>query len=240
MPPQVAVLIPCLNEERSIATVVADFRRVLPDALVYVYDNNSTDQSRILAHQAGAVIGVEPSQGKGHTVRRMFREIEADVYILVDGDDTYDASTAPGMLDLLLRGGLDMVIARRCSTRRDAWPRGHRLGNALFSRTISRLFGSRIHDVLSGYRVFSRSFVKSFEGTTQGFEIETEITIDAVTRGLAIREVDTTYRARRAGSVSKLRTWRDGLRIARSIVRLFLNRQKIRREPREPLHPPRL
>jgi len=236
--PQVAVLIPCLNEERSIATVVSDFRRVLPEAVVYVCDNNSTDHSRALALEAGAIIAVEPRQGKGFAVRRMFREIEADVYILVDGDDTYDASAAPAMLDLLLRDGLDMVIARRCSDQGDAWPSGHRLGNWLFTGAVDRLFGSNLHDVLSGYRVFSRHFVKSFEGTAQGFEIETEITIDALTRGLPIREVETNYRARHEGSVSKLRTWRDGFRIASSIVRLFLTGQKIRPEPREPLHPP--
>ena len=225
MPPRVAVLIPCLNEERSIAAVVTDFRRALPDAVVYVYDNNSTDRSAQLAAEAGAVVGTERRQGKGFTVRRMFRDVEADVYILVDGDDTYDASAAPALLDLLVREQLDMVLARRVGSERvgsesDAWRRGHRLGNALFTGSISLLFGRRLGDLLSGYRVFSRRFVKSFAGITQGFEIETEITVHALTLDLALHEVDTVYRARPAGSESKLNTWADGFQISCSILRL--------------------
>ena len=220
MPPRVAVLIPCLNEERSIAAVVTDFRRALPDAVVYVYDNNSTDRSAQLAAEAGAVVGTERRQGKGFTVRRMFRDVEADVYILVDGDDTYDASAAPALVDLLAREQLDMVLARRVGSEIDAWRRGHRLGNALFTGSISVLFGRRLGDLLSGYRVFSRRFVKSFAGITQGFEIETEITVHALTLDLALREVDTVYRARPAGSESKLNTWGDGFHISCSILRL--------------------
>ncbi len=225
MPPHIAVLIPCLNEERSIATVVADFRRALPGAVVYVYDNNSADRTGELAAGAGAVVGLEPRAGKGFTVERMFREIEAEVYVLVDGDDTYDAGAAPGMVELLVRERLDMVIARRCGVEAGAWPRGHRFGNALFTRAIDALFGCRLHDVLSGYRVFSREFVKSFRGSTGGFELETELTVHALRRGVGIREVETEYRARRAGSVSKLRTWVDGWRIARRIFGLVGRRK---------------
>lgn len=219
MPPRIAVLIPCLNEESSIGSVVRDFLRALPGAVVYVYDNNSTDHSCAAAEAAGAVVRHEARQGKGFTVRRMFQEVEADVYVLVDGDDTYDAGAAPGMVERLGRERLDMVVARRVGLDA-AYRAGHRAGNTLFSSVVSLLFGRRLTDLLSGYRVFSRRFVKSFAGTAGGFEIETEIAVHALARGLPFAEVDGRYRSRGAGSVSKLKTWGDGLRISRNIARL--------------------
>ncbi|HXJ40396.1 MAG TPA: glycosyltransferase [Bryobacteraceae bacterium] len=226
MPPRIAVLIPCLNEELSIATVVRDFIRALPGAVVYVYDNNSSDRSGVVAAEAGAVVRHEPRQGKGFNVRRMFRDVDADIYILVDGDDTYDPGAAIGMAEVLIREQLDMVIARRVG-QDEAYRAGHRTGNALFTRAISALFGRRVTDVLSGYRAFSRRFVKSFVGVTGGFEIETEITVHALTLGLPFREVDAPYRNRGAGSESKLNTWGDGFRILLNILRLVREERPI-------------
>ena len=216
--PRVAVLIPCHNEAVAIQKVIADVRAALPEATVYVYDNNSTDGTVAAARAAGAVVRRETLQGKGHVVRRMFADVEADIYVLVDGDDTYDAAAAPAMLRLLLADGLDMVIGARATDAPAAWRAGHRLGNRVLSGTVAAMFGNRVSDVLSGYRVFSRRFVKSFPALATGFETETEFTVHALELCMAIGEVRTAYRDRPAGSVSKLRTCSDGLRILRTIV----------------------
>jgi hypothetical protein len=219
-PPRVAVLIPCHNEATAIAAVVADFRRTLPTATVYVYDNNSTDDTARIAAQAGAVVRAEPLQGKGHVVRRMFADIEAEVYVLVDGDGTYDASSAEPMVRLLLEQSLDMVNAARVPVTDLAYRPGHKLGNQLLTGAVAAIFGNRIRDMLSGYRVLSRRFVKSFPALATGFETETELTVHALELRLPIAEVETPYRDRPAGSPSKLRTFRDGARILRTIVLL--------------------
>jgi len=217
----IAVLIPCYNEERAVARVVADFRRALPEATVYVYDNQSSDRTYEVAQAAGAIVRREPQQGKGFVVRRMFADIEADIYVLVDGDDTYDAAAAPGMISMLLEQRLDMTVGSRITGGTEAYPRGHRFGNRLFTRSVARLFGERFRDILSGYRVLSRRFVKSFPVSTGGFEIETEITVHALRLGLAVGEVETSYRSRPEGSASKLGTYRDGVHILFAILRLF-------------------
>ena len=213
--PPVAVLIPCYNEEATIGTVIADFHASLPRALIYVYDNNSEDRTTVVARAAGAVVRQEPLQGKGHVVRRMFADIEADMYLLVDGDDTYDAAAAPTMLRLLATQQLDMVTAARVSSQERAYPPGHRVGNALLSAMVRGVFGGRISDVLSGYRAFSRRFVKTFPALSGGFEIETEFTVHALEMEMPIAEIAARYRERPAGSKSKLHTWSDGLRILR-------------------------
>ena len=216
--PAVAVLIPCCNEAAAIGRVVAAFRASLPGATIYVYDNNSTDGTALAARAAGAVVRRETQQGKGHVIRRMFADVEADVFVLVDGDDTYDAAAAPAMLGLLLDQQLDMVTATRVSARAGAYRRGHRSGNALLSGLVRWFFGDRVSDVLSGYRVFSRRFVKSFPALAAGFETETEFTVHALELNLPIGETSTHYRERPAGSASKLRTVTDGLRILRTIL----------------------
>ena len=221
MSPQIAVLIPCLNEERSIATVVSDFASALPGAPIYVYDNNSTDRSVELASKAGAITAFETCQGKGHVVRRMFLDVDADIYVLVDGDNTYDAGAAVRMIEALTAEDLDMVVARRIVEGQDVWRRGHRIGNHFFTHAISLFFGRKLKDVLSGYRVFSRRFVQSFAGIAEGFEIEAELTVHALTRGMRMRELDAPYRGRGAGSESKLETWTDGFRILRFIAREY-------------------
>lgn len=218
----VAILIPCYNEERAVAKVVTDFRRALPDARIYVYDNNSADRTVEEAKKAGAIVRSETQQGKGFVVRRMFADIEADAYVLVDGDDTYDASIAGTLVQMLFRQQVDMVVGRRVSEAgTEAYRPGHRFGNTLFTRSVAWLFGERFEDILSGYRVFSRRFVKSFPIFTGGFEIETELTIHALTLDVPIVEVETRYGSRPEGSLSKLRTYRDGLRILAAIVLLF-------------------
>lgn len=218
----IAVLIPCFNEEASVGKVVQDFRAALPQATVYVYDNNSTDRTRELARAAGAVVRSEPLQGKGNVVRRMFADIEADVYVLVDGDDTYDAPSAPMLVRHLLAESLDMVnAARTVATAREAaaaFRPGHRFGNAMLTGLVAAIFGSRIKDMLSGYRIFSRRFVKSFPALASGFEIETELTVHALELRMPIDEVPTRFKDRPEGSVSKLSTIRDGIRILRTIV----------------------
>jgi hypothetical protein len=219
--PRVAVLIPCRNEEAAVAKVVSDFQHALPDAVVYVYDNNSTDHTVLEARGAGAIVRRERLQGKGHVVRRMFADIDADVYILVDGDDTYDPDAAPGMRAMLVDQQLDMVSAARTGSVRDAYRLGHRMGNVLLSATVTWAFGSGITDLLSGYRVFSRRFVKSFPALSAGFEIETEFTIHALALHMPVREVRANYRNRAAGTQSKLNTYADGLRILRAIVSLI-------------------
>jgi glycosyltransferase involved in cell wall biosynthesis len=212
------VLIPCHNEVLAIPKVVADFRAALPDATIHVYDNNSTDGTGDAARAAGAVVRREMLQGKGHVVRRMFADVEADIYVLVDGDDTYDAAAAPAMVGLLLDEGLDMVIGARVTDIAAAYRPGHRLGNRVLTGMVAAIFGNRVSDMLSGYRVFSRRFVKTFPALATGFETETEFTVHALELRMAIGEVRTAYRDRPAGSQSKLRTYTDGARILRTIV----------------------
>jgi glycosyltransferase involved in cell wall biosynthesis len=173
--PRIAVLVPCFNEEAAVATVVADFRKALPSAQIYVYDNNSKDRTAAVAREAGAVVRAERRQGKGHVVRRMFADIDADIYVLVDGDATYDAASAPRMIDMLVNDHLDMVVGLRVDQNKAAYRIGHRTGNLLLTRFLADVFGQSFKDILSGYRVFSRRFVKSFPILSGGFEIETEL-----------------------------------------------------------------
>jgi glycosyltransferase involved in cell wall biosynthesis len=219
--PRVAVLVPCYNEERAIAKVVGDFRAALPGATIYVYDNNSKDSTAAAARGAGAVIRSETHQGKGYVVRRMFNDIEADVYVLVDGDATYDAPSAAKMIAKLLDDHLDMVVATRIDTEEAAYRRGHRTGNLLLTGLVTNIFGRAFTDILSGYRVFSRRFVKSFPILSGGFEIETELTVHALELELPVGEVATPYYSRPSGSSSKLSTWRDGFRILSMVLKLY-------------------
>lgn len=217
---RIAVLIPCYNEEAAIGRVVTDFRAALPGATVYVYDNNSRDLTVQVAAAAGAVVRSEPLQGKGNVVRRMFADIEADVYVLVDGDDTYHAASAPALIDKLLDEQLDMVNAARISQAEAAYRRGHVFGNWLLTTLVASVFGKRTSDMLSGYRVFSRRFVKSFPALAGGFEIETELTVHALEMRMPFAEVGTPYKERPPGSMSKLSTFRDGFRILFMIGKL--------------------
>jgi glycosyltransferase involved in cell wall biosynthesis len=217
----VAVLVPCYNEEAAIAKVVTDFRAALPGATVYVYDNNSRDGTIARAAQAGAVVRCEKRQGKGNVVRRMFADIEADVYVLVDGDDTYDAAAAPDMVEQLVAEGVDLLTARRIHTEAAAYRPGHVFGNKLLTGLTATLFNVNMPDMLSGYRVFSRRFVKSFPLTAEGFAIETELTIHAVRLMMPMAEMDTAYKERPIGSASKLSTFKDGFRILGMIVDLL-------------------
>ena len=219
-PLRVAVLIPCHNEEASVGNVVRGFHQALPHADLFVYDNNSTDRTVEVARAAGALIGRESLQGKGNVVRRMFADIDADVYVLVDGDDTYQAASAPLMIDHLLENGLDMVTGTRVTEVRAAYRPGHRTGNVLLTGIVTFIFGKRITDMLSGYRVFSRRFVKSFPALSAGFETETELTIHALELRMPLGELVTPYRDRGEGSSSKLSTYRDGARIALTILHL--------------------
>ena len=214
---KIAVLVPCYNEEAAIAAVVRDFRSHLPDAVIYVYDNNSKDQTSARAREAGAVVRCEMRQGKGNVVRRMFADIEADIYVLVDGDDTYDAGAAPRMISQMIGEGADLLTARRIHTDAAAYRPGHVLGNRLLTGLTSLLFNVQLSDMLSGYRVFSRRFVKSFPFTAEGFAIETELTVHAVRLMMPLSEMDTRYKERPVGSVSKLNTYRDGFRILGTI-----------------------
>jgi glycosyltransferase involved in cell wall biosynthesis len=218
--PRLAVLIPCYNEAATVAKVVADFRAALPSADVYVYDNNSKDQTSANAREAGAVVRTETRQGKGNVVRRMFADIEADVYILVDGDDTYDASAAPDLITRLIDEGLDIVSGKRVATGAAAYRRGHVLGNKLLTGLTSLMFKVHLGDMLTGYRIMSRRFVKSFPTATEGFGIETELTVHAVRMMVPMAEIDTVYKERPEGSVSKLSTYRDGWRILMTIAGL--------------------
>jgi glycosyltransferase involved in cell wall biosynthesis len=218
--PTIAVLIPCLNEEATIGTVVNDFHACLPSATVFVYDNGSTDHTADIARAAGAVVRSEPMRGKGNVVRRMFADIEADVFVLVDGDDTYDATSAPRLVQMLLEMSLDMVNGARRASVQGAYRRGHRLGNRVLTELVASFFGDRLSDLLSGHRVFSRRFVKSFPALASGFEIETELSIHALQLRMPVGEVQTQYRERPSGSSSKLNTYRDGFRILRTIVHL--------------------
>jgi glycosyltransferase involved in cell wall biosynthesis len=218
---RVAVLVPCFNEEAAIGTVVADFRAALPQATIYVYDNNSTDNTMAIARAAGALVRRETHQGKGNVVRRMFSDIDADVYVLVDGDATYDAASAGAMIRRLLEDRLDMVVAARVMRDEAAYRRGHRTGNRLLTAFVAWVFNATFTDILSGYRVFSRRFVKSFPVLSRQFEIETELTVHALELELPVAEVPTPYYARPQGSVSKLSTWRDGIRILLTIFNLY-------------------
>ena len=219
--PQIAVLVPCLNEEVAIQKVIADFRQQLPDALIFVYDNGSTDRTSEAARAAGAIVRREPLKGKGNVVRRMFADIEADIYVLVDGDDTYDAASAPALIQRLIEDSLDMVNGAREEKSEAAYRRGHRFGNRMLTGMVAYFFGERMSDMLSGYRIMSRRFVKSFPALSTGFETETELTVHALELRLPIAEVMTPYRERPPASSSKLRTIPDGIRIMRLIIRLI-------------------
>jgi glycosyltransferase involved in cell wall biosynthesis len=218
---RIAILLPCYNEEAAIAQTVAAFRTALPSARLYVYDNNRRDRTREVAEAAGAVVREERMQGKGHVVRRMFADVEADVYVMADGDSTYDAAAAPELVRRLVEERLDMVVGARKSEVEEAYRRGHRLGNRLFTAILAGLFGRSFTDIFSGYRVFSRRFVKSFPALSRGFETETEISVHALELAMPVAEVVTAYGARPEGSESKLSTYRDGWRIMRTILHLF-------------------
>ena len=217
---RVAVLLPCFNEEAAIAQTVAAFRAALPAARIYVYDNNSSDRTREVAAAAGAIVRSERMQGKGNVVRRMFADVEADIYVMADGDATYDASVAPELIARLVDERLDMVVGARRSAVEEAYRRGHRLGNRLFNALLSSLFGRSFSDIFSGYRVFSRRFAKSFPALSRGFETETEISVHALELAMPVAEVVTSYGARPEGSHSKLSTWGDGWRILKTILHL--------------------
>jgi glycosyltransferase involved in cell wall biosynthesis len=221
MTPEVAVLIPCFNEQETIAGVVSAFESHIPGAMVFVYDNASTDLTIERARNAGAIVRSEPLRGKGHVVRRMFADVEADIYVLVDGDGTYDAASAPELIAALVRECLDLVSAVRVDSGQKAYRTGHRFGNWLLTRLVAQLFGKRFSDMLSGYRVMSRRFVKSFPTLATGFEIETELTVHALQMRVPIAEFPTPYSERPEGSSSKLRTISDGARIMRTIAYLL-------------------
>jgi glycosyltransferase involved in cell wall biosynthesis len=225
---RIAVLVPCYNEEAAVATVVADFRKALPTAAIYVYDNNSRDRTIAIARGAGAEVRSETHQGKGHVVRRMFADVDADVYVLVDGDATYDAPSAPKMIEKLLTEHLDMVVGLRVDQSVAAYRPGHRAGNWMLTTFLASVFGEAFKDILSGYRVFSRRFVKSFPVLSDGFEIETELSVHALELALPVAEVATPYYARPEGSFSKLNTWRDGFRILGTILRLYRSEKPLR------------
>jgi glycosyltransferase involved in cell wall biosynthesis len=226
--PRVAVLVPCFNEEAAVAAVVADFRKALPSADIYVYDNNSSDRTKAVAVEAGAEVRSERRQGKGHVVRRMFADVDADIYVLVDGDATYDAASAPRMIERLVADHLDMVVGLRIDQAEAAWRRGHRTGNWMLTRFLSSVFGQEFKDILSGYRVFSRRFVKTFPVLSDGFEIETELSVHALELALPVAEIETPYYARPEGSFSKLNTWRDGFRILGTILKLYRSEKPLR------------
>lgn len=225
MKDRIAVLIPCYNESKTIEKVVSDFRRVLPDAVIYVYDNNSSDGTAEIAAKAGAVVRRERMQGKGNVIRRMFREIDADCYIMADGDDTYPAENAPELVRLVLEEQADMVVGDRLSSTYFTENKRpfHNLGNSLVRKSINILFKSEIMDIMTGYRAFSYAFVKTYPVLSKGFEIETDMTIHAITRNMLVRNVVIDYRDRPDGSVSKLNTYSDGAKVLMTIARLFKN-----------------
>jgi glycosyltransferase involved in cell wall biosynthesis len=225
---RIAVLVPCFNEEAAVGIVVADFRKALPSAEIFVYDNNSSDRTAAVARDAGAQVRSERRQGKGHVVRRMFADVDADIYVLVDGDATYDAASAPRMIEALLSDHLDMVVGHRIDQAEAAYRPGHRTGNRMLTGFLSAVFGQAFKDILSGYRVFSRRFVKSFPVLSDGFEIETELSVHALELALPVAEIETPYYARPEGSVSKLNTWRDGFRILGTILKLYRSEKPLR------------
>ncbi|NBC40771.1 glycosyltransferase [Corallococcus exiguus] len=220
MPPRIAVILPCFNEALAIAHTVQAFRQALPTATVYVYDNASTDETARVAREAGAQVRAEPRRGKGNVLRRAFADVDADIYVVADGDGTYDASAAEGMARLLQDECLDMVVGTRVHTENEAYRAGHVAGNWLFNQVVASLFDKGLSDIFSGYRVLSRRFIKSFPCASEGFEIEAEMSIHALQLRMPVREVPTRYAKRMEGSHSKLNTWRDGLRILRHILRL--------------------
>lgn len=224
---RIAVLVPCFNEAATIAAIVRDFRASLPGAAIYVFDNNSTDDTVHIARAAGATVRSVPLQGKGNVIRRMFADVEADLYVMVDGDATYDTAAAPRLVRKLLEEGLDMVVGKRCSDEHEAYRAGHRFGNRLLTSFVAALFGDRFSDMLSGYRVFSRRYVKSFAAHASGFETEAELTVHALQLRMPVGEMPTVYKSRPQGSLSKLHTWRDGARILFMIVRLFKNERPL-------------
>ena len=226
--PRVAVLVPCFNEEAAVAKVVADFGKALPSAEIFVYDNNSSDRTVAVAREAGAEVRSERRQGKGHVVRRMFADIDADIYVLVDGDATYDAASAPRMIDALVSDHLDMVVGFRVDQAAAAYRPGHRTGNWMLTSFLASVFGQAFNDILSGYRVFSRRFVKSFPVLSDGFEIETELSVHALELALPVAEIETPYYARPEGSFSKLNTWSDGFRILGTILKLYRSEKPLR------------
>ncbi|MFT3694923.1 MAG: glycosyltransferase [Kofleriaceae bacterium] len=221
--PRIAVLIPCYNEEVAIGDTVRGFKEALPEATIYVYDNNSKDKTIEVARAAGAVVRSETLQGKGNVVRRMFADIEADVYLMTDGDTTYDPKVARRMIDMVFADNLDMVVGKRIHKAKEAYRPGHVIGNKMLTGFLARLFGQRFTDILSGYRAFSRRYAKSFPALSAGFEIETELTVHALTLNLPVAEIETDYFERPAGSTSKLNTYRDGIRILRVMLTLFKN-----------------
>jgi glycosyltransferase involved in cell wall biosynthesis len=227
---RVAVLLPCFNEAVAIAQVVRAFAAALPAATIYVYDNNSTDDTARKAENAGAIVHSEPRQGKGNVVRRMFADIDADIYVMADGDRTYDAASAPAMIERLARENLDMVVAKRQPANGSvgAYRLGHESGNRAMTRFVAELFGARFTDIFSGYRVFSRRFVKSFPALAAGFEIETELTVHALQLGLPVAEIPSPYHARPEGSASKLSTFGDGWRILLAILQLHKDVRPLR------------
>jgi glycosyltransferase involved in cell wall biosynthesis len=218
---RIAVLLPCYNEQAAIGVTVAAFKAALPEAVIYVYDNNSKDQTCAVGAAAGAIVRTERTQGKGAVVRRMFADVEADIYVMADGDATYEAPAARVMVERLYRENLDMVVGARVSDESAAYRAGHRLGNALLTGLLTRMFGRSFSDILSGYRVFSRRFVKSFPVRSAGFEIETEISVHALELAMPVAEVPTAYCARLEGSVSKLSTYADGFRILGTMFNLY-------------------
>jgi len=218
---RIAVVLPCYNEEAAISETVAGFRSALPDAIIYVYDNNSRDRTVELARAAGAVVRTERQQGKGHVVRRMFADVDADIYVMADGDLTYDPKAAPGMVRMLVDEELDMVVGTRQHEAKEAYRGGHVIGNRLFTSLLAGLFGRSFTDIFSGYRVFSRRFVKSFPVLSEGFEIETEMSVHALELRMPVGEIETAYGARPEGSASKLSTYRDGWRILKTIGTLY-------------------
>lgn len=218
---RIGVLIPCYNEALTISAIVREFRIHLPTAHIYVFDNNSSDDTFAIAKAAGAIVRRVPLQGKGNVIRRMFADVDADVYVMVDGDDTYDASIATELVQLLVQDGLDMVVGSRLSDEEEAYRFGHRLGNRLLTGCVAHIFGHTFKDMLSGYRVFSRRYVKSFPAKAAGFETETELTVHALQLRMPVAEVVTKYKSRPEGSVSKLNTYRDGARILLMIINLF-------------------
>ncbi len=221
------VLVPCYNEELTVGKTVGDFRRALPSATIYVYDNNSTDRTIEVAKAAGATVRQEPRQGKGNVVRRMFADIDADIYVLVDGDATYDADDAPRMVRRAIGENLDFVNGARVSNKMEAYRRGHRFGNYVLTSMVANIFGKQFTDMLSGYKVFSRRYVKSFPAMSRGFEIETELTVHALELRMPSAEEPTAYGERPSGSVSKLSTFRDGARILRLIFDLVRNERPL-------------
>jgi glycosyltransferase involved in cell wall biosynthesis len=223
----IAVILPCYNEEAAIGAVVEGFRKELPQAKIYVYDNNSKDRTIQVATAAGAIVRSETLQGKGNVVRRMFADIDADIYLMCDGDITYDAASAPALIAKLVDENLDMVVGCRIDSEAAAYRAGHRFGNALFTGFVANLFGNRFTDILSGYRAFSRRYVKSFPALSNGFETETELTVHALQLRMPIGEIDTPYGARLEGSTSKLSTYRDGFRIMLMITKLFKNERPL-------------